>query len=121
VADCPRPDCLGAEHFGHAPITGHVGGLTQVGFRCNRCGLVCASDWPENAQDIWWVLSQRPLMEKRNWFPHETLEDLIVENITHGVVPAELEAGRALRILNGHLVGVELTGSSRFAIGGGTR
>lgn len=94
VADCPRPGCLGAEHAGHAPLTGVVGGLTQSGFRCARCGLVCPSAWPDNAQDIWTLLEQRPLPETRNWSPAETLGDLLAENVLHGITdPAALPEG----------------------------
>lgn len=86
VARCPTDGCQGAEHFGHAPITGHVGGLTQVGFACARCGLVCPAQWPANAEDIRLVLGQRPIVETRNWEPHETIEDLIAENAVHGLI-----------------------------------
>lgn len=119
VANCPDPDCLGAEHFGHAPITGRVGGLTAVGFRCARCALVCRSQWPANAADIEWVLAQRPRPETRNWLPHETLEDLLVENIVHGIVPEQLATG-PMQILDGRIQGIELAAPGRrLAVGGG--
>lgn len=89
VADCPRDGCRGSEHFGHAPITGHVGGLTQVGFRCARCGLVCPSQWPPNAADIWRILAQRPLDETRSWALGEPLDHLIAENVAHGLIAPE--------------------------------
>jgi hypothetical protein len=95
VADCPRPDCRGAEHHGHAPITGVVGGLTQQGFRCARCGLVCQADWPANAEDIWFLLAQRPIVETRSWNRGETLEHLMIENAAHGIMLPALEAARA--------------------------
>jgi hypothetical protein len=100
VADCPRPDCLGAEHSGHAPITGKVGGLTSVGFHCSRCGLICVSEWPPNATDIEWVLAQRPEPATRNWRPPEGLDDLLRENIEHGIVPAGLGEGEAIHVVN---------------------
>lgn len=117
VAQCPRPDCLGSEHYGHAPITGHVGGLTSQGFRCNRCGLVCRSVWPDNLSDIEWVLSQRPLPETRNWLPGETLDELLGENIGHGIAPDELAAG-PLRINDGRVEGLALTNRQPLMIGG---
>jgi hypothetical protein len=121
VADCPRPDCRGAEHFGHAPITGAVGGLTQVGFACARCGLVCPSQWPDNAEDIWRLLQQRPIEETRNWMPGEELADLVAENIAHGLVDLDaIEPG--VFIENGHLTGngraLAAAPPSKFAIGG---
>lgn len=117
VANCPRPDCLGAEHYGHAPITNLVGGLTLGGFRCSRCGLACRSDWPGNAEDIWFVLAQRPCAETRNWLPGETLEDLIIENAAHGILPPGIERG-PMRILDGRLTDRSLPAAgSSFAIG----
>lgn len=119
VADCPRPDCLGAEHFGHAPITGAVGGLTQVGFACARCGLVCPCAWPENAADIWALLRQRPREETRNWMPGEELQNLLAENIAHGIIaPEDLKAG--LVIVDGHLTDAvrQVISATRPAIGG---
>lgn len=123
VARCPADGCLGAEHFGHAPITGAVGGLTQVGFACNRCGLVCPADWPANAEDIWAVLSQRPIVETRNWEPHETLEDLLAENALHGLLqpPPGLPGTATPLTSGGRLVDPTLvlaSASGRLQIGG---
>jgi hypothetical protein len=121
VADCPRPDCLGAEHFGHAPITGTVGGLTGVGFRCSRCGLVCASEWPANAVDIEWMLAQRPEPATRNWHPLETLDDLLAENIEHGLIPAGVTEEKPLNIIDNHIFdrpALPGTSTARRAIGG---
>lgn len=119
VAKCPRPDCLNSEHYGHAPVTGHVGGLTAVGFRCNVCGLVCASEWPANAAEIEWALAQRPMVNTRNWAPPETLDDLIAENIEHGLVPPGLTEDSPLVISDGKIENfASLTGGSRLEIGG---
>lgn len=117
VADCPRPDCRGAEHFGHAPITGVVGGLTQTGFRCARCSLVCRAAWPANAEDIWHLLAQRPVVETRSWALGETLEDLITENAAHGILPPGIGPD-GLTILDGRFTDRQLVGATRFAIGG---
>lgn len=121
VADCPRPDCRGAEHFGHAPITGAVGGLTQLGFACARCGLVCPAAWPANAEDIWRLLQQRPHEETRNWMPGEELANLVAENIAHGLVDLDaIEPGLLVdgdRLTStGHALAA--APASRFAIGG---
>jgi hypothetical protein len=102
VADCPRPDCLGAEHFGHAPHTGYVGGLTRAGFCCAGCGLVCPCEWPANEDDIVRLLSQRPFPNTRNWKPGELVENLLAENIEHQLIdPRDLVAGELMR--NGRL------------------
>lgn len=116
VADCPRPGCLGAEHYGHAPITGVVGGLTQAGFRCARCGQVAAARWPDNADDIWWTLNQRPLLENRSWRIGETLEDLVVENVTHGVMPI-VEDGPGVAIMDGRYSDRVLPAAAHLRIG----
>jgi hypothetical protein len=100
VAGCPRDGCLNSEHLGHAPISGHVGGLTEIGFRCSSCGLLCEAEWPDNAEDIWYLLSKRPVKETRNWHPHETLEELLIENTQHGIMTPGLlstEGGITLR------------------------
>lgn len=118
VADCPRPDCRGAEHHGHAPVTGFVGGLTEVGFRCARCGLVCRSEWPANAEDIWFLLSQRPIVETRSWMLGETLEHLMIENAEHGIILPALEAGESIVTLNGAFADRQLAAAGpKFAVG----
>ena len=118
VARCPRPDCLGAEHYGHAPATGYVGGLTDQGFRCAGCGLVCRSEWPVNAEDIWAVLSLRPFVNTRNWELTETLEELVLENAQHGLGPVALDAP-GVQVVDGRFADRSLVGAgSRFAIGG---
>jgi hypothetical protein len=104
VADCPRPDCGTSQHFGQAEHTGHVGGLTLTGFTCPNCGLVCRAQWPSNAADIWRVLEQRPMRNTRNWHPGETVHDLFVENLSHGLVgPDELRERDAVMVLNDRL------------------
>lgn len=116
VARCVRPDCIGAEHYGHAPITGVVGGLTRHGFRCAACGLVCRAEWPANAEDIMFVLAQRPMSHTRNWNLGETLEDLIVENVVHGIPLPGITKG--LTIVDGKFTDRQLVAAGpRFAIG----
>lgn len=100
VADCPRPDCLGAEHYGHAPVTGVVGGLTDVGFRCASCGGIYRAEWPPNADDIWHVLSMRPMPNTRNWMLGEELRDLVVENVAHGIEVRGIENPGGVRMLD---------------------
>lgn len=121
VAQCPRPWCVNADHYGPGPNTGRLGGLGRDTFTCLRCGLVCPADWPANRADIEAVLAQRPMFETRNWLPYETVESLLVENAVHGLVdPQGLPAGPiilggALTDLGRHLVA---SGPAPLAIGG---
>lgn len=96
VASCPRPFCMGAEHFG-ARMNGlgmaELGGLTEAGFTCKTCGLRCDSVWPQERLEIERILMERPDPRTRNWEPHESMFALLSENIAHGIYsPASLEA-----------------------------
>lgn len=94
VTRCPRPWCVHQDHYGRGPNTGRIGGLSRTTWTCLRCELVCEADWPDNAEDIAAVLLQRPMYETRNWHPGETIDDLLMENVTHGVVDVDsLTAG----------------------------
>lgn len=122
VADCPFPDCGAGQHYGADANTGIVGGLTLSSFTCPHCGTFCAADWPAEAEDIWRLLSVRPLKKTRNWFPGEDLGNLIVENITHGLVDVdELTPGPLVdhgRLTHRGLA-LAATPAPRFAITGG--
>jgi hypothetical protein len=118
VAKCPRPWCIHADHAGPGPNTGRVGGLTEKTFTCLYCELVCDAVWPDNAEDIVRLLKQRPQVETRNWLPYETIEDLLTENITHGLIdPLSIPAG--VIALDGHLAPAvrQLAAVSPLAIG----
>lgn len=126
IARCPRPFCNSAEHAGKDPTTGHVGGLTGIGFTCAECALVCAADWPPNVDDIEMLLSLRPVPATRNWEPPETVHDLLAENSTHGVFPPPddpraISGGLPLLAVEGdHLtIGRQLAAAARTAIAGG--
>jgi hypothetical protein len=43
--------------------------------------------WPDDVtvEAIEALLVRRPFPDTRNWLPHETITDLFVENVTHGV------------------------------------
>jgi hypothetical protein len=89
VARCPRPGCHNAEQFGQCDDNS-LGGLTGQTFRCRQekggCGLQCAVDWPANIESIEYMVRARPVAA-RNWFPGETVEDLMRENVENGFVP----------------------------------
>lgn len=102
VASCPADGCPGAEHYGHAPITGHVGGLTLTGFKCAHCGLMCAAEWPraDLCADAVALLAMRPVPATRNWRPDidEPTDALLGENVEHGLLQAQelLPAGHTM-------------------------
>lgn len=53
---------------------------------CFGCGAVHERvQFPPNVQAIERVLLQRVKPSTRNWFPQETVDDLIAENVAHGV------------------------------------
>lgn len=94
IADCPRPFCSAAQHFGPAPISEVIGGLyepqdggTVGAFRCLTCTWEGPSRWPtaDERRAIDHVLAFRPVPATRNWTPPELVRDLIAENVAHGV------------------------------------
>lgn len=87
VARCVRDGCSSAEFHGQA-ANGHIGGLTDSAFHCSACGLVTAVDWPTERETIERILAARPAPDTRNWLPQETLDDLMRENVAHGLVSA---------------------------------
>jgi len=88
LADCPRAGfgCPNAEHYGPHPISGHVGGLTETGFRCNHCTLECPVEWPADRDAIGRILNMRPVPATRNWRLGEPVQHLVAENIEHGLI-----------------------------------
>jgi len=83
VADCPDQECHGAEDTLPSPITGVIG-LNRHRMICTNCGRTWPVEWPMTADMIVAVLMQRPRKDNRHWWPWESVEDLLVENMTHG-------------------------------------
>lgn len=56
-------------------------------FVCQECGVRAEIEWPaeEMRHGIVRMLHQRPDRTKRNWYPGETLIDLMAENAAHGL------------------------------------
>jgi hypothetical protein len=83
VIDCPR--CPNAEDT--TP--------DSTGFLCTECGARADIEWPsgEMVYGIERLLLMRPDRTKQNWYPGETLADLMWENGQHGIfdIPDELE------------------------------
>lgn len=62
----------------------------QVTFVCldRLCGETSAVVWPAEVALIESLLAERPA-RNRNWHPWETAEQLLAENIEHGVTPVK--------------------------------
>jgi hypothetical protein len=96
VADCPRPWCTNAMQ---------VWPGDEI-FRCSgpdACGIVADLRWPADPAAIEVLLSARPLARNRNWLAGETLEQLVLENGAHGLIPDEWVAaadGEGLTVLD---------------------
>lgn len=81
IADCPT-GC------------GNAAGLQpgQGTFMCNPpggCGFMTSVEWPNNANEIWEALEERPIPKTRNWFPSN--HDLALRaGCPHGQTPADL-------------------------------
>lgn len=76
VADCADPDCPNAEQVSPG----------QKRMLCSFCHQQSTVEWPTDWAEIETVLRTRPVPSTRNWWPHETVNDLIVENVEHGVM-----------------------------------
>jgi hypothetical protein len=100
VARCCRPSCDHAEYFGIAPpdsvTPGRPGGLTPTHMMCPACGSAWPARWPADTvrRGVEQILGDRPDPAKRNWFPGETLADLVLENAIHGIAPVDALAAR---------------------------
>jgi predicted ABC-class ATPase len=55
--------------------------------------------WPARAEDVERLLSMRPDPHTRNWEPGETLNDLLLENMQHGVLSSVAESASAGALL----------------------
>lgn len=101
VAACPQRWCNGGDYYGPGETTGRIGGLGDTRFRCPRCTTEREVVWPANADDILAVLRLRPMPENRNWNLGESIEDLLLENAVHGILPPTLQTGTGLRLTDG--------------------
>lgn len=66
--------------------------LGQAIFTClgpGSCGTEAPIVWPPDPTAIAVLLRMRPDMRTQNWHPGETIQDLIVENAAHDVLPPE--------------------------------
>ena len=80
VVDCPGEFCNGAEYVD----------MNNKIFMCCSCwNTEFENKWlkvsvPENRKEIEEILLKRSI-KVRNWLPDETLDDLIKENLEHGL------------------------------------
>lgn len=56
--------------------------------RCFNCGAIYRGlPWPDDAVEIESALCSRPHAIVRAWLPHETVADLIAQNLENGIAP----------------------------------
>lgn len=121
VADCATPYCRNA-------WTVTPG---EMSWDCRDCGYTNPITWPNDPAAIEYLLAMRPDPATRNWDTHETIEQLLMENAEHGILPPEVRevdmakrAGYDLlevedgRVVDGLLLPAILR--RRMAIGDGT-
>lgn len=78
VADCPA-NCGSAMCLKNSDTI----------FQCPECHMISKVEWPDNPDEIWDVLSERPAPRYRNWFPsHHELA--LRSGCPHGQTIAEL-------------------------------
>jgi hypothetical protein len=58
IADCPY-DCGSALQLQPG----------QAQYQCVECRLFSSVEWPDNPDEIWEALNERPAPKNRNWFP----------------------------------------------------
>lgn len=118
LAECGTPYCRNALHLEYG-----------AGFLCGECGVAYDVLWPtpEIARRIIALLSYRPDWVNRNWLPHESVMDLLAENMLHGIEHATtpelgaaasrlwLDDNAQLHVLDEPLV---IDAAPRLAIGG---
>lgn len=73
--------------------------------------------WPADPEAIETILMMRPDVRTRNWHPGEALEDLLAENVSHGIDLPEAATNILIRSTNGRLtngaIGLLLPGDIR--------
>lgn len=85
-------------------------------FVCWDCGAGADVIWPPNLDDIAYVLAMRPIPDTRNWYPHETVAELLEENVAHGITPPAipgLPPGVSFAVTNDRIVKLALAPSPR--------
>lgn len=103
IARCPAGLCTNAmqlhrwqQHFACAGAGG--------------CGWTTDVLWPADPEAVEALLALRPAARTRNWLPGETLQQLLLENAQHDVLPPSLllESGSLLDTLGERMTGGRL-------------
>lgn len=115
LVDCAHPLCTSALTLGPdmPDRTGRIRrGLAwgQTEMQCWDCDTVTGPIvWPADPDGVEMLLRRRPDVTTRNWEPGETLEDLLAENVAHGLIPRELDVDGpdvgVMATINGRIVG----------------
>lgn len=82
----------------------------QPTWDCWICGTTTEIIWPhiKMIEAVERLLMMRPDPTKRNWFPGETLHDLMLENAEHGILPMpEAKPGELLMVVDDHGIRVD--------------
>lgn len=96
VVLCSGPFCFAAQQV--------YPGQTLV--TCQACETTLGPlIWPADPDAIEAILMLRPDMRTRNWHPGESLEDLLAENVAHGIDPPDTGHKVLIRSADGVLVG----------------
>lgn len=98
MVDCARPYCRSALTLG-PDLVDERGQLLRRGLgwgqremTCWDCDFVTGPIvWPPDPHAIELLLRRRPDIKTRSWEPDERLEDLLADNIAHGLLPLELD------------------------------
>jgi hypothetical protein len=121
-ARCIRPDCTNAMQVKREQTVMTCEGL-------DGCGMTADLAWPADPDAIEVLLLMRPVPRTRNWLPGESLDDLMVENAAHDLIPPRwfglsAAAGGSLPLLEtlddrvvGGLLHAELVAAGRREIG----
>lgn len=100
VARCPAGLCTNAVQVRR----------WQQRFECagaGGCGWTSPLAWPADPEAIEMLLAMRPDEKTRNWVPGETLQQLLLENAQHDVLPpaALVESGSLMDTLGERMTG----------------
>jgi hypothetical protein len=81
VARCPAGLCTNAVQVHR----------WQERFECvgGGCGWTSPIVWPPDPEGVEVLLAMRPDVKTRSWLPGESLQDLLIENSQHGVLPPD--------------------------------
>ena len=69
----------------------------QTAIVCGDCAWPTQFIWPPDPDGIEMLLMQRPDETTRNWVYPESLDDLLYENIQHGILPKGIDHDNSLR------------------------